>query len=398
MIRFLTLGTTELRADRGSRVDRALLSQPKRLALLAYLTVARPGGRVFRDTLTALLWPEFDAKRARHALRQTLYHLRRELGPDVVLGEDHAGVGINERKLWCDAVAFQDGVERDRHAHALSLYAGEFMPGFHSECGSAYDLWLDTIRHRLERDALAAAWQLTDEAEARGDLRAACARARRIVELQPYSERGSRRLALLLSVSGQRVEAIQILRALAGRLEEEGLAPSAETLSVAAAVREGGLDARSGSFRGRPDVREASADRSLPVLAVLPFHAIAGTDTEAAFADGLTEMVITALVQAGVVSVLSRTSVEPYRSIERVLPAIAEELGADLVMEGTVAVQDGTVRITAQLLDAVPERHLWAESYGCELCEPLTLQSKLATAISIAATGVLSRHRGVHSE
>lgn len=137
MIRFLTLGTTDLEADSGSTVARALLSQAKRLALVAYLTVARPGGRIFRDTLTALLWPESDAQRARHALRQTLYHLRRELGPDVVMGADHAGVGVDERKPWCDAVAFQDGVQRDRHTHALALCGGEFRPGFHSECGPA---------------------------------------------------------------------------------------------------------------------------------------------------------------------------------------------------------------------------------------------------------------------
>ena len=392
MIRFTTLGTTDLQADDDPSAVVDLVSQPKRLALLAFLAVDRPGSRHFRDTLVALFWPELDTERARHALRQTLYHLRRSLGPDIVLGEDHAGVGIARERLWCDAVAFQEEVGRGRLAHALELYGGEFMPGFHSECGPAYDLWLDTARERLQRMAVEAAWSLADRAESRGDTREACAWARRVVALQPYHERAARRLARLLGAGGQRVEAVRTIETLVSRLGHEGFSPEAETLAVADRLRGNAPDALVARYRGDPESERpdpASGDCS---LAVLPFTAFSGSGLETVFADGLTELLITELAQRGCASVLSRTSVQQYRKADRSLPAVASELGADLVVEGSVVIEGGEVRVTAQLLTPVPERHLWATSYRRPFLDPLALQATLAAAVADEVAAALYAH------
>lgn len=394
MIRFMTLGTTDLEADDHASAVAELISQPKRLAVLAFLAVDRPGSRHFRDALVALFWPELDTDRARHALRQTLYHLRRVLGPGVVLGEDHAGVGVSRERLWCDAVAFEAEVERGHLARALELYRGEFMPGFHSECGPSYDLWLDTVRQRLARMAVEAAWSMADRAEDRGDTREACTWARRVVALQPYHERAARRLARLLGASGQRVEALRTIETLVKRLEGEGLSPESETRAICELVRAGDPDALFAQYRGGPETGPPQPGSGDCALAVLPFAALSGSSLETGFADGLTDLLITELAQRGCASVLSRISVQQYRHDDRSLPAVASELGADVVVEGSVVIDAAEVRITAQLLTAVPERHLWAKSYLHPFAAPLTLQAGLAATIAEEVTAALHVHQG----
>lgn len=391
MIRFLTLGTTELATGGAPDHPSRVIAQPKRLALLAYLTVSHPGGRCYRDTLLALLWPELDTARARHALRQALYHLRRELGRRAVLGENQAGIGVNPESLWCDAVAFGDAVARGRLEAALDLYRGDFLPGFYAEASPEYEQWLETMREHLHAEAVAAAWSLTDQAEGAGDFRAACAWARRIVLLQPCDEGAARRLIRLLAATGQRADALQAFKALDARLARSlGVEPVPETRALAAAIRSGVSDDAVGHYRGAADRRRSSDFHAKQVLAVLPFADLTDTGGTGAFADGLTEMVITELArrERAPVSVLSRTSVRQYRSRDCSLPVIGRELGAELVLEGTVIVDGDRVRVTAQLLALQPERHLWAESFDRRFASLLTLQEQLATTMAdrIAAT------------
>ena len=79
MVELRTLGAIDLRRDDGVEV-RSILAQPKRLALLVFLAMAGPGTLVRRDRLLALFWPDADEDRARAALRDSLYFLRRSLG------------------------------------------------------------------------------------------------------------------------------------------------------------------------------------------------------------------------------------------------------------------------------------------------------------------------------
>ena len=94
MIRLLTLGTLDLRGADGATLA-AVLSQPKRIFLLAYLALANPRGYQRRDAVLAAFWPELDDERARHSLRQSLYVLRRALGKGVVLarGDEEPDLG-----------------------------------------------------------------------------------------------------------------------------------------------------------------------------------------------------------------------------------------------------------------------------------------------------------------
>src|SRR5438876_7540783 len=118
MIELRMLGTLSLTSADGRDV-RALLGQPRRLALLAYLAAATPRGLHRRDTLLALFWPELDQEHARAALRQALHVVREALGDDVVVTRGDEDVGIQADRLWCDVAAFDRAVAAGRSAEAL---------------------------------------------------------------------------------------------------------------------------------------------------------------------------------------------------------------------------------------------------------------------------------------
>jgi tetratricopeptide (TPR) repeat protein len=96
----------------------------------------------------------------------------------------------------------------------------------------------------------------------------------------------------------------------------------------------------------------------------------------------MTEALITDLARIEALRVISRTSVMQYKGAKKPLPQIAKELGVDAVLEGSVLQVGGRVRITAQLIEAATDRHLWAESYERDLADVLDLQSEVARAIA----------------
>ncbi len=117
-------------------------------------------------------------------------------------------------------------------------------------------------------------------------------------------------------------------------------------------------------------------------LAVLPLENLSGDPEQEYFADGMTEALIGDLGKIGALRVISRTSVMQYKKVRKPLPEIARELNVDAVVEGSVLRADDRVRITAQLIRAVPEQHLWAQSYERDLRDILVLQREVARAIA----------------
>jgi len=128
-----------------------------------------------------------------------------------------------------------------------------------------------------------------------------------------------------------------------------------------------------------------SRQRSSPAirsLAVLPFESLSSDTNQDYFADGMTDQLISDLGQIGALRVISRTSVMGYKHVRKPLPEIARELNVDAVVEGTVLRSGDRVRITAQLINASADKHLWSQSYEGELRETLEVQSKVAMAIA----------------
>jgi TolB-like protein/DNA-binding winged helix-turn-helix (wHTH) protein/Flp pilus assembly protein TadD len=117
-------------------------------------------------------------------------------------------------------------------------------------------------------------------------------------------------------------------------------------------------------------------------LAVLPLDNLSGDASQNYFADGMTDELITDLAQISALRVISRTSVMGYKGARKPLPQIARELNVDAVVEGTVLRSGDRVRITAQLIEASTDKHLWSQSYEGDLRDTLALQNRVAGAIA----------------
>jgi len=115
---------------------------------------------------------------------------------------------------------------------------------------------------------------------------------------------------------------------------------------------------------------------------VLPLENLSGDVSQEYFADGMTDELITNLGQISALRVISRTSVMSYKGTRKPLPQIARELNVDAVVEGTVLRSGDQVRITAQLIEASADKHLWAQSYEGDLRDTLALQTQVARAIA----------------
>ena len=131
--------------------------------------------------------------------------------------------------------------------------------------------------------------------------------------------------------------------------------------------------------RSHPDANILSSN-VVRSLAVLPLENLS-SNSEDYFADGMTDELITDLAQISALRVISRTSVMPYKGVRKPLPQIARELNVDAVVEGTVLHSGKQVRITAQLIRAPADKHLWAQSYEGDVSDTLALQKKVARAI-----------------
>jgi TolB-like protein/DNA-binding winged helix-turn-helix (wHTH) protein/Flp pilus assembly protein TadD len=117
-------------------------------------------------------------------------------------------------------------------------------------------------------------------------------------------------------------------------------------------------------------------------LAVLPLDNLSGDPAQEYFSDGMTDELITDLAQISSLKVISRTSVMQYKKARGPLPRIARELGVDAIVEGSVTRTANRVRITAQLIDARNDRHLWAQGYERDIGDAVTLQNQVAIAIA----------------
>jgi TolB-like protein/Tfp pilus assembly protein PilF len=130
--------------------------------------------------------------------------------------------------------------------------------------------------------------------------------------------------------------------------------------------------------------------RTIHSIAVLSLDNLSGDPAQAYFADAMTEELTTSLARIGSLKIISRTSAMQYRGSQKPLKQIALELGVDAVVEGSVSRFGDKVRITAQLIDARTDRHLWADSYEKAFGEVLGIQSSVALEIARQVESKLS--------
>ncbi len=356
MLHLRLLGSPALEED-GSPLPGAARHRHS-LALLALLARA-PSGTLGRGTLVGLLWPEVPETSARNRLSTSLHRLREGVERDLVVSEG-AALRLNHRRVRSDVYAFEEALEDQEWDLAVEHHRGPFLDGFWLPDSPAFDQWMDQERARLHRRLRDALESLARDAEARGDLRDGIHWWRRLRDEVPHDSSVAVELVERLARAGDRVAALRAAEEHTHRLASDyGMTPDPRLDHVVGPLR--APDAR------RPEPTPAPTSPQRHVVAVLPFERLGAEAADDAFADGLHHDLLTRLSRAKDLKVISRTSVLRSRAQQRSMPALARDLGAGTVVEGSIQKAGGRVRLNVQLVDATDDTHLWAEHYDREL-------------------------------
>ena len=160
--------------------------RPRRLALLAILAAAGAQG-ASRERVLGVLWPESEPEKGRHALSQTLYALRRDLGADVVVATHDLRIDVQQ--LSIDVEEFRTAIAARDFKLAASLYAGPFLDGFYLADAPEFERWIDAERATLARDGIRAIEASAREASSEGRSEESAAEWRRLGRLDPLNSR-----------------------------------------------------------------------------------------------------------------------------------------------------------------------------------------------------------------
>ena len=264
------MGTPRIEVD-GAPIE---VDTRKAVALLAYLALEGDSAR--RDSLAALLWPEYDTESARGALRRTLSTLKSALAGRW-LRIDRSSVEFTpDSTAAVDVLEFNEllsAAEHHDHApggvcptceRALSsaavLYRSDFMKGFSLRDSVDFEDWQIYRAENLRRALGSALERLVGLLEARGDLDGAIDATRRWISLDILHEPAHRRLMLLLSHRGDRAGAMRAYREFVAILDKElGVPPLSETTEMYQAIQEGSLAAPEQSVAPAPPAVEPVA-------------------------------------------------------------------------------------------------------------------------------------------
>ena len=157
-----------------------------------------------------------------------------------------------------------------------------------------------------------------------------------------------------------------------------------------AAIAVACLVAATGAAAWRYGTPRNPAHPEIRSLAILPLENLSGDSKQDYFADGVTDELITALAKISSIRVISRTSVMQYKGVRnKALPQIARELSVDAIVEGTLARSGDRVRVTAQLIEARTDRHIWADRYERSSRDILLVENEIARMVAEHLLGSL---------
>ena len=135
---------------------------------------------------------------------------------------------------------------------------------------------------------------------------------------------------------------------------------------------------------------KANSIDTAKTIAVIPFANLSSLKEDEYFADGVCDQILTGLSKISALNVLSRTSTLQYRDTKLRMKEISQQLGADILLEGSVQKSGNNIRINVQLIDAIHDKHLWAETYDREMKDVFAVQSDIATQIAEALNTTLT--------
>ncbi len=389
-----------------------------------------PGQRLSRDKLIAYLWPERDGDSGRNLLKVGTYVLRSGLGDDVLISEGD-DLRLNRELITTDVGEFEAAIERSDFERATSLYRGPFLDGFFLSEAPEFERWTDRERDRLAAGYRSALESLAEAADRAGDFAGAADWWRTRAAHDPYDSRVALRLMQSLEAAGNRASALQHAAVHQRLLEEEfGMHAPAEITEFVDRLRNEPAPERRATMRVERRVDDVQPEsntalsatssaprrRWLPATAlllllviaagafalwpratdpdnsivVLPFTNLSPEQDVEFFSDGLTEEIITRLAAIEGLKVISRTSAMHYKGTTKPLPVVAQELQVAHVLEGSVRHEAGRVRISAQLIDARGDGHVWAQNYEYKLDDTFRVQEDIASEVARALAVKLS--------
>lgn len=201
-------GTLALRDD--TRLVPLAAQQKRPLGLLAILAL---GGRqgVSRHRIEAYLWPESPAPRARHALDQAVYAIRRTTGRDVIAATGQA-LRLDPEFVRADVWEFDDAIRARQWAAAVALYKGTLLDGYHFGNSRELESWIDVQRARVLLEYQTAIEFLADRSAKAGDHSQDVAWRRRLASADPLSPGSTKKLMLALAMAGDRAGAVKQAR------------------------------------------------------------------------------------------------------------------------------------------------------------------------------------------
>ncbi|MGH7552817.1 MAG: BTAD domain-containing putative transcriptional regulator, partial [Longimicrobiales bacterium] len=227
-----TLGQVRVLLD--GQVLPGLPPQRIRCALLIFLAVSRTTSR---DRVLGTFWPDRPQEKARHALSQTLYELRRALGEDWLAATGDTLTTTSAART--DAGEFEAQVAQGQYERALERYRGPFLDGFVVPESHEFEDWIDQQRLRLSRLHRKARREAIRARKASGDVAGAATLARQWVELDPEEDEAQHSFIELIAASGQRTDALRQYEQYRDRLKASDLEPLPETEQLIARIREG---------------------------------------------------------------------------------------------------------------------------------------------------------------
>ena len=429
-----TFGALDLRGPDGRAVD-ALLQQPRRMALLAFLAAHRPGVLVRRDRLLLLFWPDLEDGRGRAALSQALHVIRRALGAEALVARGTEEVGLDPAHLAADVTRFLEAAAAQDWTGMELAYTGDFLPGFHLGDAPEFGQWLAETRTALRREACQAASRLAEAAAAGGDPAAAVAWSRRALGHDPLDEALVRDLLARLGALGDRTGAARAYEEFAGRLSRElELEPSPETRQLRDAILDADLPPAflpgvSGHRAAPPQAAPAAAPPAPPVrrrrwlpplllagcaalgilfwrpwvrpavagperVLVLPF-AILGDSSLAYLHEGMVDLLGSRLEAFGVLHVVDPAQLLTHLAAEdssgavptpkpALARALAERFQAQMYLTGTVVRLGSGIEISVALHDRDGERR-------ATVTRSAASESDLGGAVNAIARELLGR-------
>ena len=231
-MRLQTFGGLWIEAARPSATAEA---RKRWLALLAVLAATGAKG-VSRERLLGLLWPDADEDRARHALSQTLYILRREFGAEPVVGS--AELRLDPTVISSDVGDALAALASGDKARALELYTGVFLDGFYLEGAEEFERWVEEQRTRIGNQMIGAGESLAKSAAGAGDQAAATTAWLRLTELDPLRARFATGYMTALAAQGDRAGALAHARKHEELVRRElETAPDPEVVELAKRLR-----------------------------------------------------------------------------------------------------------------------------------------------------------------